>query len=245
MSGQLSKQPGTALYRQVAEDLLARMRGGELAPGERLAPESHLARQYGVNRLTVRRALEDLARAGKVRTEHGVGSFVAVPPMRHRIDDGAASLSEAMAQRGLAVRHQILSVTEHDPAAGGGTDAGTPFPEFPGAVVEFAFVRFLEEQPWSIGEVWLPASLAPAAWDGATSVFAAIHAEHGLTVTRAERVFGAKPADAGEAAALGVPVGSALLDLRGHNVDQHGRTVATVAHRIRGDRAEYVVRVGS
>jgi hypothetical protein len=27
------------------------------------------------------------------------------------------------------------------------------------------------------------------------------------------------------------------------NTDQHGRTVATIAHHIRGDRAEYVVRL--
>jgi DNA-binding GntR family transcriptional regulator len=233
----VSKQPGTALYRQVAEDLLARVRREELMPGERLAPEAHLARQYGVNRLTIRRALEDLSRAGKVRTEHGVGSFVAVPPIRHRIDDGAASLSESMARRGLAVRHQVLAVTEFDP----GTKS--PFPDFPSATVEFRFVRYLEEEPWSVGEVLLPASLAPAHWDGSTSVFAAISAERGLTVTRAERIFGAKPADPEEAGRLSVPVGAALLELHGFNVDQHGRTVATVAHRIRGDRAEYVVRV--
>jgi DNA-binding GntR family transcriptional regulator len=233
----LSKQSGTTLYRQVADDLLAQIDRAELSPGARLAPEAELARRYGVNRLTIRRALEDLARAGKVRTEHGVGSFVSVPPMRHRIDDGAASLSESMAERGLAVRHQLLAVTELD------EDGERPFPDFPGPAVQFSFVRFLEEQPWSIGEVVLPASLAPADWDGSTSVFAAVTAEHGLSITRAERVFGAKPADPVEAAQLTVPVGSALLELRGSNIDQHGRTVATVAHRIRGDRAEYLVRV--
>jgi DNA-binding GntR family transcriptional regulator len=233
----LSKQSGTALYRQVAEDLLARVRRDELAPGERLAPEAQLAKQYGVNRLTIRRALEELARAGKVRTEHGVGSFVAVAPMRHRIDDGAASLSESMARRGLAVRHQVLSVTGVDP------DSESPFPDFPGPTVQFYFARYLEEEPWSVGEVLLPASLAPVHWDGTTSLFATISADHGLTVTRAERVFGARPADSEEAARLTVPVGAALLELRGFNIDQHGRTMATVAHRIRGDRAEYAVRV--
>jgi len=49
-------------------------------------------------------------------------------------------------------------------------------------------------------------------------VFAAITAEHGLVVTRAERVFGAKPADSDEAARLSVPVGSALLEPRGFNL---------------------------
>src|SRR6187402_3265158 len=93
----LSRQPGTALYRQVTEDLAARVDAGEFVPGEKLAPEAQLARHYAVNRLTIRRALEGLARAGLVRTEHGVGTFVALPAVRHRIDDGEASLSESMA----------------------------------------------------------------------------------------------------------------------------------------------------
>jgi DNA-binding GntR family transcriptional regulator len=233
----VSKQSGVARYRQVAEDLLARMHRHELSPGERLAPEGQLARQYGVNRLTVRRALEELARAGRVRTEHGVGSFVTAPPVRHRIDDGAASLSESMAKRGLAVRHQVLAVTEIE------EDGEGPFGDFPGATVEFSFVRFLEEEPWSVGEVLLPASLAPARWDGDCSLFAVLAAEHGLAITRGEIVFGAHPADSGEAAALQVPVGAALMEVSGSNIDERGRTVATFAHRIRGDRAEYAVRV--
>jgi DNA-binding GntR family transcriptional regulator len=231
------RRPGTALYRQVAEDLLARVGRSELAPGERLAPEAQLARQYGVNRLTMRRALEELARAGVVRTEHGVGSFIAVPAVRHRIDDGEASLSESMARRGIAVRHQVLAVGELD------LGVETPFPDFPGAVVEFRFIRYLEDEPWSIGEVQLPAALAPADWDGGGSVFAAISARHGLTIKRAETAFSARPAGPDEAGWLEVQVGSALLEVRGFNTDQDGRVVATFTHRIRGDRAEYVVRL--
>ena len=39
----LSKHQGKALYRQVAEDLVARVERAELMPGERLAPEAQLA----------------------------------------------------------------------------------------------------------------------------------------------------------------------------------------------------------
>ena len=58
-----------------------------------------------------------------------------------------------------------------------------------------------------------------------------------------ERAFSAGPADPEEAGWLKVPVGTALLSLSGFNTDQDGRVIATIAHRIRGDRAEYVVRV--
>jgi DNA-binding GntR family transcriptional regulator len=220
------KEPGVALYRQVAQDLIASVDRSELAPGERLEPEARLAERYGVNRLTVRRALEELARAGIVRTEHGVGSFIAEPAVRHRIDDGEASLSESMARRGISVRHHVLAVAEVEPAS-----------------VEFRFVRYLEDEPWSIGEVQVPAALAPAGWDGSNSVFAAMSAEHAITIKRAETAFGAALAGPEEAGWLEVPVGSALLEVRGFNTDQEGRVVASFAHRIRGDRAEYVVRL--
>jgi DNA-binding GntR family transcriptional regulator len=172
-----------------------------------------------------------------VRTEHGVGSFVAEPAVRHRIDDGEASLSESMARRGISVRHRVLAVAELD------ATAESPFPDFAGAGVEFRFVRYLEDEPWSIGEVVVPASLAPARWDGSISVFAAMSARHGTTIKRAETAFSAGLADPDEAGWLEVPVGSALLEVRGFNTDQDGRVVASFAHRIRGDRAEYVVRL--
>jgi GntR family transcriptional regulator len=209
----------------------------ELSPGERLAPEAQLAGEYGINRLTMRRALEELVRAGIVRTEHGVGSFVAVPPVRHRIDDGEASLAESMARRGISVEHRILEVTQRE------AGADSEFPDFPGAAVEFHFVRYLEREPWSIGKVLLPASLAPLDWDGTGSVFAAVTERHGLIVKRAERTFTATPANLEQAGRLDVPVGAPLLELGGFNTDQHGHVIATVAHHIRGDRAKYVLRL--
>ncbi|MFC7753593.1 GntR family transcriptional regulator [Tsukamurella soli] len=166
-----------------------------------------------------------------------MGSFVAVPPVRHRIDDGEASLSESMARRGITVRHRVLAITRVEP------DRSARFPDCDGGAVEFRFIRYLEDEPWSVGTVALPASLAPLDWDGSTSVFAAMSARHELSIRRSERAFRAGPATPDDAAWLGIAVGSALLELelRGHNADQHGRVIATVAHRIRGDRAEYVV----
>jgi GntR family transcriptional regulator len=231
----LRRQAGSALYRQVADDLQSRVDRTEFAPGQRLPPEARLADEYGVNRLTVRRALEELARSGVVRTEHGVGSFVVTPATRHRIDDGEASLSESMARRGVSVTHHLLSVAI---ATRGEADA---FPDFAGDAIRFRFVRYLEEKPWSIGDVVIPASLAPNDWDGTTSIFSVLAERHALKVSRAERIFSAGPADAEQADWLDVSVGSPLLRLSGHNTDQHRRIIATLTHYIRGDRAEYAI----
>jgi DNA-binding GntR family transcriptional regulator len=262
---------GTAVWQQLRADIARQIEVGPLTPGDALPSETALAAMYGVSRLTVRRALADLARAGVVRTEHGVGSFVASEPLRHRIDDGQMSLLESMANQGHTVRQLLLDVRRVDdpsapraeppagamaeaavvppsggPAAGGFLDAwGEPygFPSFPGPAVQYRYVRWVDELPWSVSFAAVPAAVAPPAWDGANSLFAAMSAAHGITVWRDDRRFSAVPATPDDAAWLDVPVGAPVLLLRGTNCDAQGRAVARIVHRIRGDRAEYGVRV--
>ncbi|MGZ3489755.1 MAG: GntR family transcriptional regulator [Isosphaeraceae bacterium] len=62
---------------QVANDLEADIDGGKLAPDTRLPSEAELSQQYGVARVTVRRAIEQLREKGKVVTVHGRGTYVA------------------------------------------------------------------------------------------------------------------------------------------------------------------------
>lgn len=50
-----------------------------LAPGDRLPSYAELAELAGVSMITVRRALEELERAGRVRRHQGLGTFVARP----------------------------------------------------------------------------------------------------------------------------------------------------------------------
>lgn len=83
----------------------------------------------------------------------------------------------------------------------------------------------------------------PPSWDGANRFFAAMSATHGIEVRRDDRCFSAVPANTEDAAWLEVQVGAPLLLLRGTNSNARGQAVAYVVHRIRGDRAEYAVRV--
>jgi GntR family transcriptional regulator len=62
---------------QVAADIEADIDAGKLARDTRLPSEAELSAQYGVARVTVRRALEELRERGKVVTVHGRGTFVS------------------------------------------------------------------------------------------------------------------------------------------------------------------------
>ena len=235
----LQRAAGMAVWQQLRADILGRIENGSLSSGDALPPETALAGVYGVSRLTVRRALADLARIGAVRTEHGVGSFVASQPLRHRIDDGQVSLLESMAKRGHAVRQLVLDVSRADPAEAQEYE----FPAFPGGVMEYRYIRWVDELPWSVSFAAVPTALAPPSWDGSNSLFAAMSAAHAVETRRGERYFSAVPATPDDAGWLDVPVGAPLLLLRGTNCDARGRAVAYIVHRIRGDRAEYGMRV--
>ena len=67
-------RPRVQVEQQLREAILV----GQFAQGEKLPPETELARQFGVSRPTVREALGALVSAGLIRKIPGVagGSFV-------------------------------------------------------------------------------------------------------------------------------------------------------------------------
>ena len=73
----IERSGGVALWRQIARSIEQDIADGTLTAGARLPTEAQMAVRFGVNRHTVRRALEELSRAGLVQVEQGRGSFVA------------------------------------------------------------------------------------------------------------------------------------------------------------------------
>jgi GntR family transcriptional regulator len=104
--GQLDRTSDRPPYRQIAAVLRAAIEGGGLQAGEKLPSEAQLMAHYGVARMTVRQAIQELRGEGLVIAEHGRGVFVRpMPPVRrlasdrfarkHRTAGKAAFLAEA------------------------------------------------------------------------------------------------------------------------------------------------------
>lgn len=74
----IEHQGARLVWQQVADDIEADIVSGRLAPGAKLPNEREMAEvQYGVARVTVRRAVKDLAERGLLVVVHGRGTFVA------------------------------------------------------------------------------------------------------------------------------------------------------------------------
>lgn len=84
------------LYFQLAQRLEQQIRSGALPPGEALPTEETLCTGYGISRITVRRALDELHAQGLIVRRRGVGCFVSEPPDTHRSVSMVGSLHEAL-----------------------------------------------------------------------------------------------------------------------------------------------------
>ena len=71
-----SPAKGTLLHRQLFLVLREQILKGAFAPRGALPKEEDLCEHFGVSRITVRRALADLATLGLVERRHGLGTFV-------------------------------------------------------------------------------------------------------------------------------------------------------------------------
>lgn len=109
---------------QIVDELRDAISSGTLAPGDRLPSEADLVEQHGLNRTTVRRALDELRREGLIVSSQGRGYFVPTherlvwdtsQPERNTAVDVSPSdaWSRQMRQQGHAPSERIEVVTEH------------------------------------------------------------------------------------------------------------------------------------
>ncbi|MFN4098831.1 MAG: phosphonate metabolism transcriptional regulator PhnF [Pararhodobacter sp.] len=95
-----------SLWRQIADTLTAEL--ATARPGDRLPSEADLARRFGVNRHTVRRALASLAESGQVHARRGAGVFVTATPTEYPLTR-RMRFGEALSATGRVPGRQVLS----------------------------------------------------------------------------------------------------------------------------------------
>jgi DNA-binding GntR family transcriptional regulator len=225
-------------YQRVGDALAEEIERGRQSPGSRLPPERALAEHFGVSRVTLRRALEELARAGIVERA-GSGWAVATgaigePP------NVLMSFSEMAASRGLTPGGQVLERGVR-PAT---IDEAESLRLAPGATLfELERLRTMDGVPILVDRTRVPLSLAPGldAIDLAeTSLYAVLEERFGLRPTRAHFTVEAIAADERRASLLGLEPGQPLLRCRQQTDDAAGRPIELCEMTYRGDRYRFL-----
>jgi GntR family transcriptional regulator len=208
-AGPVSAAAGVPLHRQLFLVLHDEIDRGVIAPGDALPTEQTLCDQFGVSRITVRRALADLAEQGYIERRQGVGSFVR--------QHGPADVSSAGRSYMEGLR-QTQFETEVDVV-----ELGTRRP--PRAIAEaletsaelLQIVRVRRQrrtgEPLMVTDAWLPAQLADTLTESALRrvPLYALLADAGVVADRVRHEITAEIAGPRNAHLLDTAIGAALL----------------------------------
>jgi GntR family transcriptional regulator len=239
-------------YHQIYLVLHEQLHEGKFAQG--LPGELALMKQFSVARVTVRRALGQLAAEGMISREPGRGTrplhsntgvTVGHPEKRQRAH--LTGLLENLVSMGLRTS---VSVLEAETVAAS-THVAKALNLVAGDLVQKAVrVRSTKEGPLSYITTYVPADLARkfGRRELARKPILVLLEESGVTVGRAQQTISAKLADVLVARHLEIPVGSALLAVRRLIYDDQERPIQWLHGLYRPDRYEYEMqlsRVGS
>ena len=203
------------LHHQVYLDLQVGARADEWRAGDRLPTERELAARYGCSLITVRHALGELVREGRIERTRGRGTFVLSPRIE-RDFAGVLSFAEEMQRRGLEPGH----AGHHRPArsAPGETSALALRLQAGAPTVYLERLRLGEGEPMILEQARLPAHRFPGllAHDlEQRSLYDVLAAEFGARVVRARETVEPVLLRAREARLLGDPPKSLALQVEG------------------------------
>ncbi len=101
------------IYQQLAENIRRKIADGTFKVGDKLPSERIMAKTYGLNRLTVRKALQELIQENTLYAARGSGNFVkAIVPNGKKVHFGTdedISLSAVLRQSGFDSSRRIIS----------------------------------------------------------------------------------------------------------------------------------------
>jgi GntR family transcriptional regulator len=239
-------------YHQVYLLLREQLQEGRYAAG--LPGELALMRQFGVARVTVRRALEQMVAEGLIAREPGRGTR-ALTTETVKTSAGAdggqraqlTGLLENLVSMGLKTSVKVLELSVIPASAPVAQALSVPV----GTEVQKAVrVRSTREGPLSHITTYVPQALAKGFGrkELTRKPILLLLEESGVRVGRAQQTISARLADAEVARHLGVSVGTALLAVRRLIYDADDRPVQWLHGLYRPDRYEYhmeLSRVGS
>jgi GntR family phosphonate transport system transcriptional regulator len=225
-----------ALYAQIARHL-EREVVTVCKAGDALPPEHELAERFGVNRHTLRRAVEELISKGILERRHGKGVFVIDGYLDYQL--GAATrFTETLSALGKSTDSRVIRKLTAPAAERVAERLGLARNE---PVVWIETLRFADQRPLCVISHFLPAERFPAVqtdYDGG-SLHRFLEAHYGCVLRRTESLVTAVLPQGDDATLLAMPPNRPVLRVKSVNVDERdGRPVEYAVTRFRADRVQ-------
>ena len=221
--------------RQQVLDLIESLGVGTAIPSER-----QLSADLGVSRLTLRAALDDLAREGYLVRRRGSGTYVQQPKIAQELT--ITSFSDDMRRRGMTPASRTLSMTTIHAGARLGRFLNVSPSE---QIVVVKRLRLADGETMAIETLHIPEALVPGLTPkGLTgSFYELLRDRYGVTIAGGTQAIEPTVTNEEESEALGVPLHSPAFLFERTSRDEAGRTVEFVRSVYRGDRYRIVTEL--
>ncbi len=228
-----------AIFRQIADTLEIHIRRHG-RDGDPLPTEAALAMQFGVNKHTLRRAIDELERSGLVERRRGIGLFVLDPTISYRIEE-TTRFTAKMEELGKSAATQVLQkqiiLADYGVAEQLALEVGQE-------IVAIQTLRLVDDRPFCVISHFLPADpfclLAESYTEG--SLHAIIERDFGRKLKRSQSLVTSILPQAKDAALLRISRTEPILRVKSLNRDAaSGVPLELSLTRFRGDRVELAV----
>jgi GntR family transcriptional regulator len=221
--------------RQQVLDLIEQQGVGTAIPSER-----QLSADLGVSRLTLRAALDDLAREGYLVRRRGSGTYVQQPKIAQELT--ITSFSDDMRRRGMVPGSRTLSMSTILAGARLGRSLNVSPSE---QIVVVKRLRLADGETMAIETLHIPEVIVPGLTPKALagSFYELLRDGYGVKIVEGTQAIEPTVTNEEESEALGVPLHSPAFLFERTSRDEAGRTVEFVQSVYRGDRYRIVTEL--
>lgn len=235
----LNESNPTPLYLQLQHFIEEAVHRGDLQPDTALPGERDLAKQLGISRVTVRKAIIGLVKKGVLVQRWGSGTFVA---SRMRLEQPLSRLSSFTADmeaRGLSSSAVLLSRSIGQASPNELMALGLS----PGELVSRVNrLRMVDATPLAIEHASIPSRYLPDPTLVKQSLYAVLN-EQGHMPCRALQRLHAVLLNEEQASLLQVPPRSAALYIERRSFTQSGEVIEFTSSYYRGDAYDFVAEL--
>ena len=234
--------PEAPLYSRVEAVLAGEVAAGDLRVGDQLPTEDHLIARFGVSRITVRRAIQNLVDRGLVEIRRGKGTFVTAP----RITQDLTELSGFVEDMHAIGRKPTARVVRKEIVTADATVAGQLALTRGERVVRIRRVRLADGIPLSFDETYLPLEIGKKIMTDNLKlepIFSLLERKYNIPLVVAEYKLDAVAADTEVAAALKVKQGSPVFRIERTSYSTGSRPVDYETLHYRGDLVRFATRL--
>ena len=237
-----SRASSTPLHAQIRELLRARILDGTYRSHERMPSEYALVAAFGVSRVTVRQALNDLKNEGLIFKRHGKGTYVAKPKAVQNLMR-LEGFGEAMTPRGHETFSRVLGHRVVRAGKTVGTKLGLRERD---EVMEIRRVRYLDRAPVSLDVTYVPRVIGERLVKEdlpRRDIFLILENDYGIALGNAELLVEATVADEPIAGLLDTAPGAAVLRIERLTYTADGRPLDFEYLHYRGDTFRYRIEL--